>query len=97
MEQALRGVPEVNREAPEGLTLVKTGREDRPEGDLVYKESQPAASSATQPAATSASLVSPPTTSATSINVSGTLLRPGMPSMRMAPAEATSGAGKAAR
>lgn len=93
MERALAGVPESNREAPEGLSLVKSGRDERPEGDFIYKENQPigAPSAPTAPATPTSPAAPPVVTSATT---AGNPLRPNMPSMRLMPTDATGGAVK---
>jgi penicillin-binding protein 1A len=94
MERALAGVPESNREAPEGLSLVKSARDERAEGDYVYKENQPVGTPATPPASTtSATQPAPPTAAATSGTASASP-RPALPSMRLMPTDATGGAAK---
>jgi penicillin-binding protein 1A len=90
MERALAGVPESNREAPEGLALVKSGKDDRPEGDFVYKENQPIPPGTPSTSATSPSLAPASTPVATSGAVTSSVPKPALPSMRLMPTDAGS-------
>ena len=91
MERALAGVPETNREAPEGLTIVKTTKDDRPDGDFVYKENQPIGAPAA-PTPPAAPVTTPAATSGTA--TAGAPVRSALPSMRLMPTDATGGAVK---